>query len=78
MLALDRPSPLSSPDYRRLYCEEQEPPEYIAWVRRYGVAIVAAFENAPPDLDRADYDALQAAADAVARAEERGYRENWL
>jgi hypothetical protein len=78
MLTLDRPSLLSSPDYRRLYCEEREPPEYVAWVRRYGPAIAAAWENAPPALDAKDYDALHAAADAVARAEERAYRECWL
>lgn len=78
MLTLDRPSPMSSPDYRRLYCEEREPPEYVAWVRRYGPSITDAWKNAPPDLDRADYDALQAAADAVARAEERAYREGFL
>lgn len=78
MLLLDRPSDASSYEYRRLHCEQPEPPEYVAWLRRYGVALVAAFENAPEDMDREFYNALQAAADAVAKAEERGYREGFL
>ena len=75
MGALDNPA--YSREMQRL-ADPGEPPAYVTWVRRYGVAITAAWENAPPDLERADYDALQAAADAVAKAEERGYRENWL
>lgn len=75
MLALDNPA--YSREMQRLGADIA-PPEYVTWVRRYGVAITAAWENAPPDLDGADYDALQAAADAVAKAEERGYREGFL
>ncbi len=78
MLTLDRPSDASSYEYRRLYGEQPEPPEYVAWLKEFGAHIRAAFDEAPEDMDREFYNALQAAADAVARAEERGYREGWM
>lgn len=54
MLTLDRPSPMSSPDYRRLYCEERvsdedaDPPvsdetaALLCWLRNHAPKIAEA------------------------------------